>query len=107
MKLEDDTDAILAKRFTADEFMAAIPPSEPGSILHAALTIAAAVASVHRGPRPQQRDGESILVDDNPYYNLDGALYDLTRQGADPVCLRTIQRVRDQIGIISKAYGST
>lgn len=36
---------------------------------------------------------------DNPYYNLLGALYDIKRKwkDADPVCIKTIERVLEQI----------
>ncbi len=33
-------------------------------------------------------------------YNLEGALYDLERQGADEICLNTIRRVIAQLGVI-------
>ena len=36
---------------------------------------------------------------DNPYYNLLGALIDIKRlwKDADPICIKTIERVLDQI----------
>jgi hypothetical protein len=45
---------------------------------------------------------KALLPDDevrDPYYNLEGVLHDLRRQNADPVCIRTIERVQEQIAL--------
>lgn len=46
-------------------------------------------------PPAHIQDGMNIT--DNAYYNLEAALIDLRRSGADPVCIRTIERVQKQI----------
>lgn len=40
-------------------------------------------------------------------HNLGGALHDLERQQADPVCLRTIQRVMKQLAEVEKAISAS
>jgi hypothetical protein len=39
--------------------------------------------------------------ENDAFYNLEGALDDLKRQGADPICIRTIERVQEQIAALS------
>jgi hypothetical protein len=47
-------------------------------------------------PEPvQQVDG--TFISDDAADNLDGAIIDLERQGADAVCIRTLKRVYDQL----------
>lgn len=46
--------------------------------------------------------GTPVNVSHDPYYNLEGALIDLRRQGADEVCIRTIERVQAQLAEVSK-----
>jgi len=43
-----------------------------------------------------------ISICHDPYYDLEGALIDLRRQGADEVCIRTIERVQEQLAAVSK-----
>lgn len=45
-----------------------------------------------------------IEICHDPYYNLMGALYDLEREGADPICLDTIKRVMSQIKELQGDY---
>lgn len=40
---------------------------------------------------------EGVMLDGNAYENLDGARLDLERMGADPVSIRTIERVQKQL----------
>jgi hypothetical protein len=42
------------------------------------------------------RTEAGLKVDGDAYWNLCGALVDLERLGADPVCIRTIRRVQEQ-----------
>jgi hypothetical protein len=49
-------------------------------------------------PDDEVRD-DNVSVSSEPYYNLEGVLHDLRRQNADPVCIRTIERVQEQIAL--------
>ena len=51
-------------------------------------------------PPPRIEDG--LRVSGDAYLNLAGALIDLERLGADPVCIRTIRRVQQQLKEVSK-----
>lgn len=51
-------------------------------------------------PAKKQRDG--VMIDSDAYYNLEGAILDLKRLKADAVCIRTIERVQQQILAVSK-----
>ena len=62
--------------------------------------IAAKVLGVLAPPPRKGRDG--MMVTSEAYYNLEGALYDLHRQKADPICIRTIERVQKQIVSVLK-----
>ncbi len=46
--------------------------------------------------------GTEIQVQFDAYYELEGALIDLKRTGADPVCIRTIERVQAAIAEVAK-----
>lgn len=46
-------------------------------------------------------DGKPVNVGHDPYYNLEGALIDLRRQGADKVCIRTIEHVQEKLANVS------
>lgn len=47
-------------------------------------------------PKPRKsRDGSYTSSD--AYYNLEGALYDLRKSGADRVCIHTVARVVRQL----------
>jgi len=50
----------------------------------------------------QDHMGDTVTVCHDPYYELEGALIDLKRQGADPVCIRTIERVQALLATIAK-----
>ena len=50
-------------------------------------------------PPPRIEDGYQVFGD--AYWNLGGALIDLERLGADPVCIRTIRRVQQQLKEVS------
>jgi hypothetical protein len=50
-------------------------------------------------PPPGIEDG--LQVSGDAYWNLAGALMDLERLGADPVCIRTIRRVQQQLKEVS------
>jgi hypothetical protein len=50
-------------------------------------------------PPPRIEDG--LQVSGDAFWNLDGALIDLSRLGADPVCIRTIRRVQQQLKEVS------
>lgn len=41
------------------------------------------------------------MLDQNAYYELEGALIDLERTGADRVCIETVRRVQKQINEVS------
>lgn len=44
-----------------------------------------------------RRVNDRWFVDDDAYYNLDAALYDLRRTNADRGCIRTLERVQKKI----------
>lgn len=46
-------------------------------------------------------DGKPVNVGHDLYYNLEGALIDLRRQGADKVCIRTIEHVQEKLANVS------
>jgi hypothetical protein len=50
----------------------------------------------------QDHMGETIHVCHDPYYDLEGAIDDLERMGADAVCLRTLRRVQARFGDLVK-----
>ncbi|MBY0561528.1 hypothetical protein [Hyphomicrobium sp.] len=52
-------------------------------------------------PTPRKERG-GHLIDSDAYYNLEGALIDLKRTKADPVCIKTIERVQKQIHQVSR-----
>ena len=52
-------------------------------------------------PKPR-KNKDGMMVDSDAYYNLEGALIDLRRQGADKGCIRTIERVQQQLVAVSK-----
>jgi hypothetical protein len=51
---------------------------------------------------PPPRLENRLRVDGDAYWNLAGTLIDLERLGADPVCIRTIRRVQQQLKDVSK-----
>ena len=54
----------------------------------------------------EDQNGTPVNMSHDPYYNLEGALIDLRRQGADVVCIRTIERVQAQLAAVSKRAAS-
>ena len=46
---------------------------------------------------PETREQQGLRVSGHAYWNLAGARIDLERTGADPACIRTIQRVQQQL----------
>ena len=46
-------------------------------------------------PEAEKRDGFNVSAD--AYYNIGGAIYDLKRMGADAVCIRTLERIEEQL----------
>lgn len=50
---------------------------------------------------PPKKEGDFLVVGD-AYTNLEGARIDLKRMGADPVCIRTIERVQGQLVEVSE-----
>jgi len=50
-----------------------------------------------------RRDEDSVMISNHAYWNLQGAIIDIERTGqCDAVCLRTLKRVRDQLGRIDR-----
>lgn len=43
-----------------------------------------------------------ISICHDPYYDLEGALIDLRRQGADKVCIHTIERIQEKLANVAK-----
>jgi type VI protein secretion system component VasF len=66
-------------------------PMKPEAALHAINEILS--------PPPRMEQGLRVYVD--AYGDLAGALMDLERLGADPVCIRTIRRVLRQLEEVS------
>lgn len=52
--------------------------------------------------RQETRDSETVTICNDPYYDLEGALIDLERQGADKVCIDTIRRVQKRLGDVAR-----
>ena len=50
------------------------------------------------------KNAEGDNISDDAYYNLEGALYDLKRTGADKVCIHTIERVQEKIFQVHKIF---
>ena len=48
-------------------------------------------------------DGRTITVRFDAYWDLAGVLLDMKREGGDPVCIRTIERVQAAIFEVGKA----
>lgn len=62
--------------------------------------VAKKVLGVLDPPCRKLKDG--TLVSSEAYYNLEGAILDLQRKGADAVCIRTLKRVQKQISDVMK-----
>jgi hypothetical protein len=45
----------------------------------------------------EEWDGQTVNISHDSYYELEGALIDLRREGADKVCLKTIERVQKKL----------
>ncbi len=52
-------------------------------------------------PPPRKERGE-VMVCADAYYELEGAIIDLKRLKADAVCIKTVERVQQQILAVSK-----
>jgi hypothetical protein len=57
----------------------------------------AALEAISRALFPPSRKEEGAMVSADAYLNLEGVRLDLTRMGADPVCIRTIASVQQQL----------
>ena len=51
---------------------------------------------------PETREQQGLRVSGHAYWNLAGARIDLERTVADAVCIRTIQRVQQQLLDVAK-----
>src|SRR5687767_15872393 len=65
------------------------------------MTPEAALHAISEIFSPPPRIEEGLKVSGDAYWNLAGALIDLERLGADPVCIRTIKRVQQQLKEVS------
>ena len=57
----------------------------------------AALEAISRALFPPPRKEEGAMVSADAHLNLEGVRLDLTRMGADPVCIRTIASVQQQL----------
>jgi hypothetical protein len=62
----------------------------------------AALQAISEILSPPPRIEDELHVQGDAYWNLDGVRIDLERLGADPVCIRTIRRVQQQLKEVSK-----
>jgi hypothetical protein len=66
----------------------------------------ATVKAVRQALFPPPVDiGNNCFRDDGADHNLEGALYDLKRTGADAICIKTIERVLEQLQQARAAFG--
>jgi hypothetical protein len=61
----------------------------------------AALRAISEILSPPTRVEAGLQVCGDAYWNLYGALIDLERLGADPVCIRTIRRIQGQLKDVS------
>jgi hypothetical protein len=61
----------------------------------------AALQAINEILSPPPRMEQGLPVHGDAYWNLAGALIDLERLGTDPVCIRTIRRVQQQLKEVS------
>jgi hypothetical protein len=57
----------------------------------------AALEAINRALFPTPRKENGMMVNADAYENLRGVRIDLEQIGGDPVCIRTIQRVQQQL----------
>jgi hypothetical protein len=62
----------------------------------------AALRAISNALFPPPRKEGDFLVGGGAYWDLEGAGIDLKRMGADPVCIRTIERVQKQLIEVSE-----
>lgn len=55
----------------------------------------------------RKRNDDGTYTSNHMRFNLEGALYDLERAEADPVCLRTIRRIVEQLASIETVLGAS
>jgi len=53
----------------------------------------------------RRKNDDGSYTTNHARYNLEGALYDLERKGADELCLKTIRRVVEQLASIETVLG--
>lgn len=50
----------------------------------------------------EQLHGQEVNICNDPFYELEGALIDLERTGADKICIATVRRIQARIADVSK-----
>lgn len=50
----------------------------------------------------KMHDGRSVNVDHDPVYDLEGAIIDLERAGADRVSVETVKRIQSRVSDVLK-----
>jgi hypothetical protein len=60
-----------------------------------------ALRAINESLSPPPRTEAGLQVRGDAYWTLSGALIDLERLDADPVCIRTIRRIQEQLKEVS------